>query len=92
MLDSRGGLALAELIFYTPALFVAVLVAVRHGYNRNAGWIFLVLLSLVRIIGSICQLVAQNKPSTGVIEASIILSSVGLSPLILAMLGILSRV
>ena len=92
MLGARGGLAIAELIFYVPAFFVALWVAFRHGFNRRAGWLFLVILSLVRIVGWSCQLAAQTNPSIGLKEAAIILSSVGLSPLILAMLGLLSRV
>ncbi|MCJ1471674.1 hypothetical protein MMC13_000314 [Lambiella insularis] len=92
MIDSREGLSIAELVFYVPGLFLAAFVAFRHGFGRESGWIFLVILSLIRIIGSICEIVSVSSPSQGVDECYIILASVGLSPLILAMLGLLKRV
>ena len=92
MVTSREGLNIAELIFYIPVLFVAGFVAFRHGFGRQAGWIFLLLLSLIRIIGSIMYIVSVTSPSVSVIEGYTILASVGLSPLILAMLGLLKRV
>ncbi|MCJ1411668.1 hypothetical protein MMC19_005759 [Ptychographa xylographoides] len=92
MVTSREGLSIAELIFYIPALPVAVFVAFRHGFGRQAGWFFLIILALIRIIGSICEIVSVTSPSQGVIECAVILSSVGLSPMILAMLGLLKRV
>ena len=92
MVSSREGLNIAYLIFYIPVLFLAGFVAYRHGFGKQAGWIFLLLLSIIRIIGSIMEIVSVTSPSEGVIEAYIILASVGLSPLILAMLGLLKRV
>lgn len=92
MVSQRGGLAIAHLIFYSPALVVAVTVAIRHGFNRHAGWYFLVLLSVMRIAGASCQLAADSSPSVGIIIAAAVLSAVGLSPLLLAMEGLLQRV
>jgi len=92
MVTDREGLSIGTLIFYLPALFITSYVAYKHGFGRQAGWIFLLLLALVRIIGSICEIVSVSSPSQSVITAFVILSSVGLSPLILAMLGLLKRV
>ncbi|MCJ1250288.1 hypothetical protein MMC30_007514 [Trapelia coarctata] len=92
MVTDREGLSIGTLIFYLPALFIASFVAYKHGFGRQAGWFFLILLALARIIGSICEIASVSSPSRGVITAFVILSSVGLSPLILAMLGLLKRV
>lgn len=90
-LNSHGDLAIVELIFYTPALALALWVAGRHGFGRQAGWIFLAVLTLVRIIGSAMLLASEHKPSTALITGAAILDGVGISPLLLAMLGILKR-
>ena len=91
-MDPREGLSVANLVFYIPCLFIAGWVSFRHGFNRQSGWIFILLLALIRIIGSICQIVSESSPGESIDEAWIILSSVGLSPLMLAMLGLLARV
>lgn len=92
MLTELGRLAIAELVFYTPALFLAIIVASRHGFSDHFGWVYLVLLSLVRIVGSIMELVIMSNASAGLITAAGILSGIGLSPLLLAMIGLLHRV
>ena len=44
-LDQRGGIAVGEVIFYIPVLIVSFILVLRHGFRRQAGWIFLFLLS-----------------------------------------------
>ena len=92
MLTERGKLAIAELVFYIPALFLAIIVTIRHGFSKQSGWVYLVLLALIRIVGSILQLVVMNHASVGLVVAAVILSGIGLSPLLFAMLGLLQRV
>ena len=93
MLNSRGGLAIAVLLYYLVAGPFALYVAIRHGFGRQSGWVLLVVLSIIRILGSILELVVQNQPNNvNIIIAATVLSSIGLSPLILAMLGMLKRV
>jgi hypothetical protein len=89
--DSHGGISIFELIVYFPALVVAAIVCSRHGFSRSSGWIFVLILSLIRIIGACCQLATYHSETTGLVEAVIILESVGISPLLLATLGVLSR-
>ena len=89
---SREGIAIAQLIYYVPALPVAIFVAVKHGFSRQGGWVFLILLSLLRIIGGATGIAEAISPSTGLFIATIITSSIGLSPLLLTMLGMLARV
>lgn len=45
-LNARGGIALGEAIVYIPILLITAVLALRHGFRRKAGWVFLVILSL----------------------------------------------
>lgn len=92
MLTERGKLAIAELVFYTPALFLAIIVTSRHGFSKQSGWVYLVLLALIRVVGSILELVVMSNASVGLVVAAHILSGIGLAPLLLAMLGLLQNV
>jgi hypothetical protein len=90
-LDGRVGVSVAELVIYFPALIVATIICARHGFGRSSGWIFALILCLVRIVGACCQLATYQSQSEGLFEATIILESIGISPLLLATLGLLSR-
>lgn len=90
-MHSRDIVSLVELIFYIPTAILAIIVCSRHGFNRSTGWIYTLILCIVRIAGAICQFVSHSNHSDGVIEATIIIDSIGLSPLLLATLGMLSR-
>jgi hypothetical protein len=89
--NSRGGVSIFELIVNFPAIVVAAIVCSRHGFSRSSGWIFTLILCLVRIIGACCQLATYHSETKGLLEAVIILDSIGISPLLLATLGLLSR-
>ena len=87
----RGGLAIVELIFYAVALPISVMVAIKHGFGRSAGWVLLVPLSCARIGGAIAELVAINTSSPRAFTAAAILANVGFSMLVIAQLGLLQR-
>lgn len=87
----RGGISILELIVYFPSVFLSTWIASRHGLGRSSGWIFLVVFTVVRIVGAACQLDSESNHSKGVITAAVICSSIGLSPLILTCIGLLSR-
>jgi hypothetical protein len=89
--NGQAGISVAELIVYFPALIVATVICIRHGFDRSSGWIFALLLCLVRIVGACCQLTTYHNQSADLLEATIILESIGISPLLLATLGLLSR-
>lgn len=89
--NGQAGICVAELIVYLPALIVATVICIRHGFDRSSGWIFALLLCLVRIVGACCQLTTYHNQSVDLLEATIILESIGISPLLLATLGLLSR-
>jgi hypothetical protein len=92
-LTELNKISIAQVIVYTPALAVAVLLAIRHGFGRSSGWFYLIIFSLVRILGGALQLATINDPSqTGLLVGANTLQSIGISPLILVMLGLLNRV
>jgi hypothetical protein len=91
-LDYRNGVSIAEIVVYVPALAIAIFLAIRHGFRRNAGWMFLIIFCLARIIGPCMQLATISNPtSISLYTGSAILQNIGLSPLELAAIGLLGR-
>ncbi|KAH7386926.1 hypothetical protein DE146DRAFT_702011 [Phaeosphaeria sp. MPI-PUGE-AT-0046c] len=86
-MHARDIVAAVELIFYIPTAILAVIVCLSHGFNRSSGWIYTLILCTVRIAGAVCQFIK----SSDLVETKIIIDSIGLSPLLLATLGLLSR-
>ncbi|RDH39642.1 hypothetical protein BDQ94DRAFT_7323 [Aspergillus welwitschiae] len=89
----RHGLSILELIVYLPSLFISLFMGFRHGFQRNAGWILLIIFSLARVVGSCCYLATIAHPET--IDLYIawgVCTSIGLAPLISTCVGLLSRV
>lgn len=85
--------AIAEICVYTSSLFIAILLSIRHGFGRSSGWMYLILFSVMRILGSGLQLGTINDlTNVSLYIGANTLQSIGLSPLILTMLGLLSRV
>ena len=91
MVGYRGGVSILEIIVYVPCLFIALWLGFKHGFGRHAGWFFLILFSLIRIIGASFQLASESHPTTANFTGAAILESVGLSPLLLATLGLIGR-
>jgi len=90
-LDKHGYVSIVELVVFIPCLILGVVVCLRHGWKRTSGWIFVQILSVIRIAGAICQLLTYDKPTEGLIKATLILDSIGIAPLLLVVLGVLSR-
>ncbi|KAJ5625054.1 hypothetical protein N7510_001363 [Penicillium lagena] len=88
----RDGISILELIVYLPSFFVAAFLVSRHGFRKTGGFIFLAIFTIFRLVGACCELATINKPSTGLYVAAAICSSIGLSPLLMACSGMLSRV
>jgi hypothetical protein len=91
-LSSRTILNIVELVYYGPALLLALWVIHKHGMKRHSGWIYLAILPVVRIVGAATGIAANSNPSRGLFETSEIAYSIGLSPLFLAWLGVIKRV
>jgi hypothetical protein len=93
VLTFRDRVMILELIFYTPALGLSIWLTARHGLWRRSGFIFLVLLALVRINGACMLLATLLHPDSIVLYTGAgILNSIALSPLLLATAGLLGRV
>jgi hypothetical protein len=91
MVHGRDIVSAIELAFYIPMTFAAIVTCFRHGFNRSSGWVFTLILCVVRIAGAVCQFLSRSNHSTNLITTTIIIDSIGLSPLLLATLGMLSR-
>ena len=92
MLSSSESLDIAILAVYSPLLLLTLIVIYRHGIHRQSGWIYLSIFCLIRIVGGALGIVGETNPrNVSDIEWSVILGSIGLSPLLLASLGLLKR-
>ncbi|KAH7074522.1 hypothetical protein BKA63DRAFT_603434 [Paraphoma chrysanthemicola] len=91
MVHGRDVVAGVELAFYIPTALLSIAICARHGFHRSSGWIYTLILCIVRIAGAICQFVSHTDHSSGLIKTAIIIDSIGLSPLLFATLGMLSR-
>ncbi|KAF4978815.1 hypothetical protein FZEAL_4859 [Fusarium zealandicum] len=91
-LNNYDDIAIAEIVLYSIFLIGALVLCKNHGFGRNAGWFYLIILSLARLIGSAFLLAAVNDPSNKSLYIGwLTLNGVGLGPLILTLLGLLSR-
>ncbi|GAW11243.1 hypothetical protein ANO14919_005850 [Xylariales sp. No.14919] len=91
-LTVRNDISIAQIILFIPFLAVAILLCVRHGFGSNAGWLFLLIFSLLRIVGASLQLAATANPDdVGLFFGALTLQSIGLSDFIIVMLALLNR-
>jgi hypothetical protein len=93
-LQDQGKLAIAELIFYIPAAAIALFTCFKHGFGRSLGFFYLILLGVIRIVGSSITLYVESAshPSETLITTGVVLASVGLSPLLNALVAFIKRV
>ncbi|KAJ9417411.1 hypothetical protein FOXG_09362 [Fusarium oxysporum f. sp. lycopersici 4287] len=91
-MDAHDDIAIAEIVIYTFILIGALFLCKTHGFGRTAGWLYICILSLARLIGSSMLLATINDPSnTSLYVGWLTLNGLGLGPLILILLGLLSR-
>jgi len=90
-LSNTSILSSVELALYALLIPPALFIAYRHGRHGILGYFYLNISIAVRIAAAICQLIdnKNNNTATTPSRATIILSSIGLSPLLLAASGIL---
>ncbi|KAI9849740.1 MAG: hypothetical protein M1838_006276 [Thelocarpon superellum] len=92
MLQDASILAIVEIVLFGPSLILSLVTTFKHGFGRQAGWIYLALFSLNRVIGASCQLATETHPTNrSLYEAAITCAGIGLSFLLFATLGLLSR-
>lgn len=90
--DERNSISVVEICYYFPCLFIGLFLSLRHGFH-SSGWMYMIIFSLARIVGSGMQLGIMSQPTnTSLYIGSSILATVGLSPLMLVQLGLLRRV
>lgn len=93
MVSTAEGIAIAELCVYIPIFILTVVVMIRHGFQRQLGWIYLAIFCIIRLAGAGFKIESVHHPTNKTdIEWSAILQSVGLSPLLMASMGLLKRV
>ncbi|KAL8695223.1 MAG: hypothetical protein Q9218_000261 [Villophora microphyllina] len=85
-------LAIAEIVFYFPALLFTILLIVRHGLKKELGWFFVGTLAVIRIVGASMELAANAQNNNTLFIVAAILNGIGLNALLLAMAGLLRRV
>ena len=89
----RNGVAIGELIVYLPAFAIAIFLVVRHGLSRSAGWRFLAIFTLARLLQACFQLATISQPNNVALYSGVfVLLNIAISPLQLTALGLLSRV
>jgi hypothetical protein len=92
-LTELNKISIAQIAFFSISLVAAIILATRHGWGRASGWLFLVLVSFIRILGGALQLATISDPTNiGLAIGASTLQGIGLTALILVMLGFLSRV
>lgn len=86
------GVAIFNLVYYSPALLASLYTSTKHGFSRGSGWIFLTIFCVIRIVGAGAQLATINNANPSTAETIALVAAVlGLSPLLLATMGILAR-
>ena len=90
-LTNREDLDIVQLVYYGIATPLIAYLLFQHGFARQIGWLYLAVLALLRIIGAATGIASVKTPSEGLIETTLICTSVGISPLLLSLLGILGR-
>ncbi|KAM6478108.1 hypothetical protein HDV62DRAFT_383171 [Trichoderma sp. SZMC 28011] len=89
-LDSHGKLALVEVIVYVPIGLFCIYNNIRHGFRRDAGWIYLTIFTIIKIAGSIMTMEIENGKDQNLTTTAAILNTVALSPLLNASLSFLN--
>jgi hypothetical protein len=92
-LSSHDGLAIAEIVIYSPLVVLSFALCIRHSFRVFVGWLFLLIFCAIRIAGPALQLANINNPKTVAFHTTPIeLFAVGQVVLLYTALGLLARV
>lgn len=92
-LHARSVVYLVQVLFFAPTLILSLIIAAKQGMSRNMLWIYICILSILRMVGGITGILAQYHPNNrNIVETSVICSTVGLSPLLMGWLSVLGRI
>jgi len=93
MISTRESVGIAELVLFIPFAFITPFIVYRHGFYKQLGWLFLAIFSALRVAtGGLIIASAKNPDNVNDAVWAGILGAIGLSPLLLATMGLLSRV
>ncbi|KAF3389151.1 hypothetical protein F1880_003341 [Penicillium rolfsii] len=89
----RDGIAILQLIVFPVLLVTAIFIWKRTGW-KAAGktWRFVISLSLIRIVGSICTLLTISHPTDSIYVAVAVCELIGIAPLMLVYVGLLRQI
>lgn len=82
-----GGLEYAQLAIYGLLSLPVLYLTYRHGRHGLTGWLYLFAFCTLKIVGTALQVKADIDHSSS--STAALISSIGLSPLLLAAVGIL---
>ncbi|KIJ68796.1 hypothetical protein HYDPIDRAFT_125815 [Hydnomerulius pinastri MD-312] len=93
-LDTQGILAAVTIALYVPMFIFAFRVSYKYGGIKERGWFLLCLFTFIRILGGALLVAAELiRPAvTGLYIGGYALEASGLSPLLLATLGLLQMI
>lgn len=87
-IDYRNGVSILLLIFYLPALAIAIILAICHGFSRSSGWRFMIIFAVARILSAGFELGTINQPdNTSLYIGYTILIGIAVSTLELVAFG-----
>ncbi|RDW80274.1 hypothetical protein BP6252_04912 [Coleophoma cylindrospora] len=83
-LNQRGDLNAAALAIFTPLFIGASYTLYLHGFKKAQGYIYVILFTLVKLVGAAMSIDVQINHNAALYTPAAILSTVVLSPLLLA--------
>lgn len=86
------GIAVVQLVIFPFMLVAAIFIWKRTGWKAGGKiWRYGATLSLIRIVGSICQLLTIDHDSYNLEVAVAVCEMIGLAPLLLLCIGLLRQ-
>jgi hypothetical protein len=91
-LDDFDRIAAFQVAIWSIYLIGGIYLCTKHGFARSSGWFFLVVLSLMRIIGASFRLATISDPRNANLYIGwAVCSGIGLGMLIAVSIGLMSR-
>lgn len=89
--DTYDAIAVVQLPLYFIFTTLATIIFFKHGFQYSAAWRNIKTLCLIRILGSCLRLASLGSATnTGLYKGWVILNDLGMVPLLLMILGVLS--
>jgi hypothetical protein len=80
------GINIAELVIYAILALPILYILIKHGPRGYLGWAFLSIFCTVRVVGNLLEVISESQGKVNIL--AMIISSVGLSPLLAAASGV----